>query len=202
MSERPPLASLWPKWSQIDLVWHRYDQSNPRLTSSGIAMIKVTPERPPLASLWPKWSQKDLRWLRYGYSEPRKSSTRSCSDTFEMKSTLSGWSLLVCSLCMTLSNLSSECLPIGKGCFTFGEIGSAFSFSISLFRMSGRGNGLSRCGCVRFDSLDWAGPEVAMRGCGRRKKSQHFANSLEEIQSFILIKASFSVIIHEGSLRT
>lgn len=165
-------------------------------------MAKVTSERPPLAPLWPKWSQKDLVWLRYGYSEPRKSSTRSCSDTFEMKSTLSGWSLLVCSLCMTLSNLSSECLPIGKVCLTFGEIGSAFSFSISLFRMSGRGNGLSRCGCVRFDSLDWAGPAVAMMGCGGRKKSQHFANPLEEIQSFILIKASFSVIINEGSLRT
>lgn len=44
-------------------------------------------------------------------------------------------------------------------------------------------------------------PLCAMMGCGGRKKSQHFANSLEEIQSFILIKASFSVIIHEGSLR-
>ncbi|MFC2695759.1 MAG: hypothetical protein ACFN4U_01820 [Candidatus Absconditicoccaceae bacterium] len=68
--------------------------------------------------------------------------------------------------------------------------------------MSGRGNGLSRCSCVRSASLDGAGPAVAMMGCGGRKKSQHFANSLEEIQSFILIKASFSVIIHEGSLRT
>ncbi|RAL57400.1 hypothetical protein BSK20_03950 [SR1 bacterium human oral taxon HOT-345] len=67
--------------------------------------------------------------------------------------------------------------------------------------MSGRGNGVPRCGCLRFASLDGGGPAVAMMGCGGRKKSQHFANSLEEIQSFILIKASFSVIIHEGSLR-
>ena len=43
---------------------------------------------------------------------------------------------------------------------------------------------------------------MAMMGCGGRKKRQHFANSLEEIQSFILTKASFPVIIHEGSLRT
>ena len=159
-------------------------------------------ERPPLASLWSKWSQNDLRWLRYDQSEPRKSPTRSGSDTFASKSTLSGWSLLVDSLCMTLSNLSSESLPIGKDCLSFGEIGSAFSFSISLFIVMSRTNGVPRCGCVRFDSLDWAGPAVAMIGCGRRKKSQHFANSLGEIQSFILIKASFSVIIHEGSLRT
>lgn len=165
-------------------------------------MIKVTPERPPLALLWPKWSQKDLRWLRYGYSEPRKSSTRSCSDTFEMKSTLSGWSLLVCSLCMTLSNISSKHLPIRKGCFTFPQTNSPFSLHITLFIVMSRANGLSRCGCVRFALLDWGGPEVAMMGCGGRKKSQHFANSLEEIQSFILIKASFSVIINEGSLRT
>jgi len=71
-----------------------------------------------------------------------------------MKSTLSGWSLLVCSLCMALSNLSSEGLPIGEGYFSFWEIGSAFSFSISLFIVMSRTNGLSRCGCVRFDSLD------------------------------------------------
>ena len=173
-----------------------------RKTSAGSAMTKVNPDWPPLASLWPKWSQKDLRWLRYGYSEPRKSSTRSCSDTFEMKSTLSGWRLLVGSLCITLSNLSSESLPIGKDCLSFGEIGSAFSLRISLFIVMSRTNGVPRCGCVRFDSLDWTGPAVAMMGCGRRKKSQHFANSLGEIQSFILIKASFSVIIHEGSLRT
>ena len=165
-------------------------------------MTKVVPDWPLLAPLWPKWSQIDLCWLRYGYSEPRKSSTRSCSDTFEMKSTLSEWSLLVDGLCMTLSNLSSEGLPIGKGYFSFWEIGSAFSFSISLFIVMSRAKGLSRCGCVRFASLDWEGPAVAMMGCGRRKKSQHFANSLEEIQSFILITASFSVIIHEGSLRT
>lgn len=151
---------------------------------------------------WVERCQKDLRWLRYGYSEPRKSSTRSGSDTFASKSTLSGWSLLVDSLCMTLSNLSSESLPIGKDCLSFGEIGSAFSFSISLFIVMSRGNGVPRCGCVRFDSLDWAGSAVAMMGCGRRKKSQHFANSLGEIQSFILIKASFSIIINEGSLRT
>ena len=159
-------------------------------------------ERPPLAPLWPKWSQIDLRWHHYDQSGPRKRWTWSGSNTFEMKSTLSGWSLLVCSLYMTLSNISSERLPIGKGCFSFGEIGSAFSFSISLFIVMSRTNGVPCCGCVRFDSLDWAGPEVAMMGCGGRKKSQHFANSLEEIQSFILVKDSFSVIIHEGSLRT
>ena len=59
---------------QKDLRWLRYDQSEPRLTSTGIAMTKVVPERPPLASLWPKWSQKDLVWLRYDQSGPRKTS--------------------------------------------------------------------------------------------------------------------------------
>ena len=165
-------------------------------------MTKVVPDWPRLASLWSKWSEIDLVWHHYDQSGPRKRWTWSGSNTFEMKSTLSGWSLLVCSLCMTLSNLSSEGLPIGKGYFSFWEISSAFSFSISLFIVMSRTNGVPRCGCVRFASLDWAGPAVAMMGCGRRKKSQHFANSLGEIQSFILIKASFSVIIHEGSLRT
>ena len=200
--ERPPLALLWPKWSQIDLRWLRYDQSGPRLTSAGFAMTKVVPDWPLLASLWPKWSQIDLVWHHYDQSGPRKRWTWSGSNTFEMKSTLSGWSLLVCSLCMTLSNISSERLPIRKGCFTFPQTDSPFSLRITLFIVMSRTNGLSRCGCVRFDSLDWAGPAVAMMGCGRRKKSQHFANSLGEIQSFILIKASSSVIIHEGSLRT
>ena len=198
----PPLTSLWPKWSQIDLCWLRYDQSGPRLTSAGFAMTKVVPDWPLLASLWPKWSQIDLVWHHYDQSGPRKRWTWSGSNTFEMKSTLSGWSLLVCSLCMTLSNISSERLPIRKGCFTFPQTDSPFSLRITLFIVMSRTNGLSRCGCVRFDSLDWAGPAVAMMGCGRRKKSQHFANSLGEIQSFILIKASSSVIIHEGSLRT
>ena len=165
-------------------------------------MTKVVPDWPLLASLWPKWSQIDLVWHHYDQSGPRKRWTWSGSNTFEMKSTLSGWSLLVCSLCMTLSNISSERLPIRKGCFTFPQTDSPFSLRITLFIVMSRTNGLSRCGCVRFDSLDWAGPAVAMMGCGRRKKSQHFANSLGEIQSFILIKASSSVIIHEGSLRT
>lgn len=192
----------WVERCQKDLRWHRYDQSKPRLTSAGSAIATVSLDWPPLAPLWPKWSQIDLVWHHYDQSGPRKRWTWSGSNTFEMKSTLSGWSLLVCSLCMTLSNLSSEGLPIGKGYFSFWEISSAFSFSISLFIVMSRTNGVPRCGCVRFASLDWAGPAVAMMGCGRRKKSQHFANSLGEIQSFILIKASFSVIIHEGSLRT
>ena len=42
--ERPPLASLWSKWSQIDLRWLCYDQSGPRLTSAGFAMVKVNPD--------------------------------------------------------------------------------------------------------------------------------------------------------------
>ena len=50
----PPRASLWPKWSQKDLRWLRYDQSGPRKTSSGSAMTKVVPERPRLAPPGPK----------------------------------------------------------------------------------------------------------------------------------------------------
>ena len=73
--ERPPLALLWPKWSQIDLRWLRYDQSGPRLTSAGFAMTKVVPDWPLLASLWPKWSQIDLCWLRYDQSGPRLTSS-------------------------------------------------------------------------------------------------------------------------------
>ena len=77
-------------------------------------MTKVVPERPRLAPLWPKWSQKDLRWLRYGYSEPRKSSTRSCSDTFEMQSTLSGWSLFVGSLFVSFLTFRRNACLSGK----------------------------------------------------------------------------------------
>ena len=58
--ERPPLALLWPKWSQIDLCWLRYDQSGPRLTSSGITMIKVVREsvEPDLVRIPLKWNQR------------------------------------------------------------------------------------------------------------------------------------------------
>ena len=79
-------------------------------------------ERPPLASLWSKWTQIDLRWLRYGYSEPRKSSTRSCSDTFEMKSTLSGWSLFVCSLFMSFPTFRRNVCLSGKDALASGRL--------------------------------------------------------------------------------
>lgn len=42
MSERPRLAPLWLQWSQKDLRWLRYDQSKPRLTSTGFAMATVS----------------------------------------------------------------------------------------------------------------------------------------------------------------
>ena len=145
-------------------------------------------ERPPLAPLWPKWSEKALNLILFRYLWNEINAI--------------GMELTCLQSVYVLSNISSERLHIGKDCLSFGEIGSAFSFSISLFIVMSRGNGVPRCGCVRFDSLDWAGPAVAMMGCGGRKKSQHFANSLGEIPSFILIKASFSVIIHEGILRT
>ena len=37
-----PLVSLWLQWSQKDLRWLRYDQSKPRLTSTGFAMATVS----------------------------------------------------------------------------------------------------------------------------------------------------------------
>ena len=68
MSERPRLASLWPKWSQIDLRWLRYDQSKSRLTSSGITMTKVNPDWPRLAPPEPKVTPD---WPRLAPPEPK-----------------------------------------------------------------------------------------------------------------------------------
>ena len=82
----PPLAPLWPKWSQIDLVWHRYGQRNLRKTSAGSAMAKVSPDWPPLTSLWLQWAQIDLRWHRYGYSEPRLTSADIAMATVSLES--------------------------------------------------------------------------------------------------------------------
>ena len=81
MSERPPLAALWPKWSQIDLVWHHYDQSGPR-----------------------------KRW------------TWSGSNTFEMKSTLSGWNLFVCSLFMSFLAFRRNACLSGKVALASGSL--------------------------------------------------------------------------------
>ena len=148
MSERPPLAPLWPKWTQIDLHWHRYDQSGPRLTSAGFAMTKVVPDWPPLASLWPKWSQIDLCWLRYDQSSPRKSPTRSGSDTFEMKSTLSGWSLFVCSLFMSFLTCRRNVCLSGKVALASGRL-TLFSTSVSA---------CSRWGAEEMDCLGVAVP--------------------------------------------
>ena len=61
----------WVERCQKDLRWLRYGQSGPRLTSSGITMIKVVPDWPRLASLWSKWSEKALNliWFEYLWNE-------------------------------------------------------------------------------------------------------------------------------------
>ena len=105
MSERPPLAPLWPKWSQIDLCWLRYDQSGPRLTSAGSAMATVSLERVQLG-LVPiplKWNQ------RYRNGAYLLMASVWLFPTFLPKACLSGKVTLASGRLALLSALASAC---------------------------------------------------------------------------------------------
>ena len=101
----PRLASLWSKWSQIDLRWLRYDQSGPRLTSSGITMIKVVREsvEPDLVRIPLKWNQ------RYRDGAYLFAASVWLFPTFLPKACLSGKVTLASGRLALLSALASTC---------------------------------------------------------------------------------------------
>lgn len=105
MSERPRLALLSSKQPQKDLRWHRYDQSKPRKTSSGIAMATVSLERVQL-DLVPiplKWNQ------RYRDGAYLSAASVWLFPTFRPNACLSGKVALPSGRLALLSALASAC---------------------------------------------------------------------------------------------